>query len=298
MTSLTDSYRYAEKLTRTKARNFSYAFRFLPPERRRSICAVYAFSRRADDAVDAVEERQASAAEARSNLARLRLLLGEAPPGDPLAPALADTIRRYGIDRRHLEELLEGMEMDLVKKRYASFEELHGYCYRAASVIGLVCIEIFGHDGGEAPVLAEKLGVAMQLANIVRDVKEDEARGRIYLPREEMERFGYREEDLHAGVVDARFRALIRFQVERARECFRAAEPLFPLIHPESRYCPMLLMRLYLRILRLIEQRDYDVLGRRPSLPWRQKVLLAGSLWLEARAARRRLQAPIQKEVT
>ena len=95
--------------------------------------------------------------EMRASLARLRLLLADDPPGDPLAPALADTIRRFGIDRRHLEALLEGMEMDLVKKRYATFEELHGYCYRAASVIGLVCIEIFGHEGGEAPALAEKL---------------------------------------------------------------------------------------------------------------------------------------------
>jgi phytoene synthase len=299
MVSLEDSYRYAEALTRAEARNFFYAFRFLPPVRRRSICAVYAFSRRSDDAVDAVETAAASEEEARARLEVLRSFLGESPPDDPLVPALRDTIERFSVPRSALHELIAGMEMDLVKKRYESFAELYEYCYRAASVIGLVCIQIFGHRGGEAPELAIKLGIAMQLTNILRDLKEDERRGRIYLPADEMRRFGYTAGDISRSVVDDRFRALMRYQVARARTYFTAAQPLFPLLLPESRQCPVLLMRFYSRILDIIEERGYDVLSRRPRLPLLDKLRMAGSLWIESAALRRGLQAePIQKDVT
>ena len=283
MPTTLESYSYAEKVTRARAKNFYYTFWFLPPERRRSIFAVYTFSRRADDAVDSVGTGEAATDQARAELSFLRSFLGATPPDDLLVPALKDTMERFSIPRAPFDELLLGMEMDLVKKSYDTFEELFDYCYRAAAVIGLISIEIFGYQGSEAPDLAVKLGVAMQLTNILRDVEEDQARGRIYLPREDMDRFGYSPKDLLAGVVDERFRALMSFEVKRARRFFKEAEPLFPLILPESRYCPVLLMRFYSRILERIEQQRFDVLHRRPRLPWLEKLRIAGSTWLEAR---------------
>jgi len=288
MISTDASYRYAEQLTRAGATSFYYTFWFLPPVRRRSIFAVYAFSRRADDAVDSTEEGTGFGAErARADLDHLRALVGGSPPDDPLVPALRDTMERFSIDPGAFEEILLGMEMDLVKKRYETFDELRLYCYRAASVVGLICLEIFGHEGAGAREPAVDLGIAMQLTNILRDVLEDRERGRIYLPREDMARFEYTEEDLLRGATDERFRALMRLEVERARGYFTSAERLFPLIDPESRYCPILLMRFYSRILERIERQRYDVLSRRPSLAWHEKLRIAGSTWFEARAARR-----------
>jgi phytoene synthase len=286
--STEESYQYSQRLTRAAAKNFYYTFHFLPPERRRSIFAVYAFSRRADDAVDSVEEENTSPEKARRDLSYLRRFLGDDPPPDPLVPALRDTIQRFSISSKPFEELLAGMEMDLTKKSYQTFDELYLYCYRAASVVGIVCMEIFGYEKDAAVgELTAKLGIAMQLTNILRDVEEDLQRGRVYLPAEDLLRFDYTKEDLTRGIVDDRFRALMTFQVARAREYFRAAEPIFPLIRAESRYCPVLLMRFYSRILDLIERQGYDVLHRRPKLPWHEKIRLAGATWLQARAARR-----------
>ncbi|MBI4604100.1 MAG: phytoene/squalene synthase family protein [Planctomycetes bacterium] len=286
MISLESSYRYALDVARSRAKTFYYTFRFLPPERRRGILAVYAFSRRADDAVDSIEEAGSSPEQARAELAFLRSLLGPGPPDDPLAPALQDTIRRFAIPLRPFEELLAGMEMDLVKRSYATFEELRTYCYRAASVVGLACIEVFGHTDPAARESAVDLGIAMQLVNVLRDVAEDLARGRIYLPEEDMARFGYSADDLRRGVVDDRFRDLMRFEAARAREHFRRADALYPLVLPESRYCPVLLMRFYWRILERIERQGFDVLTRRPSLRWHEKVRIAGRTWLEAITSR------------
>lgn len=291
MISLEQSYRQAARITRSRAKNFYYTFLFLPPPRRRSIFAVYAFSRRADDAVDSVEELGTSPAEARASLAYLRSLLGPQAPDDPLVPALRDTIERYRISLEPFEELLAGMEMDLVKKSYDTFEELYAYCYRAASVVGLISIEIFGHSGPASRAPAEKLGIAMQLTNILRDVAEDLDRGRRYLPLEDLRRFDYGDADLQRRLVDDRFRRLMMFQVERARSYFREAEPLFPLLRPESRWCPVLLRRFYSRILDRIEEQGYDVFRRRPSLSFPQKLRIAGALWLESRRARRAVSA-------
>lgn len=285
MRSVGDSYRYCARLTRSRAKNFYYTFWFLPPERRQSIFAVYAFSRRADDTVDSVEEGQCDEAEARKGLAFLRSLLSESPPDDPLTPALQDTIRRFRIPLEPFEELLVGMEMDLDHKEYETFDELYQYCYRAASVVGLISIEIFGHDGPATHEPAVKLGIAMQLTNIIRDVAEDLQRGRRYVPAEDFRRFGYDLEELKEGVVDDRFRAVIRHQVQRAREYFKESAPLFPRVLPESRYCPVLLMRFYSRILDHVERRDYDVLRYRPSLTLMEKLRLAFALWRESRRA-------------
>ena len=280
MLSLDDSYTYAASLTRAKARNFYYGFRSLTPERRRAIHAVYAFSRRADDAVDSMESRPE---EARAELQRLIALLGNDPSDDPLAPAFRDAIRRFSLERQPFELLIEGMEMDLIKNRYETFEDLEAYCYRAASVIGLVCLPIFGYRGDEARKHAADLGIAMQLTNIIRDVDEDRRRGRIYLPLEDLRRFGCSEEALLSGREEPQLISLVKFQVDRARDFFRRAGALFPLVEPESRQCPKLLMRFYERILYKIEARGYSVLGSRIRLPWHEKIFLAGSAWIEAR---------------
>jgi phytoene synthase len=277
------SYDYAERIARREARNFYYSFRFLPPLRRRSILAVYAYSRRLDDAVDSVEEEAVDPLEARNRLEQLRRLLDPPPADDPLVPALHDTIKRFGIPLGLFTELIAGMEMDLSRRRYATFEDLYLYCYRAAGVVGLICIEIFGYTSALAPSPAEKLGIAMQLTNILRDVAEDLRRGRIYLPLDDLRRFDYGEDDLERGAVDERFRSLMRFEVDRARAYFAEAEALFPLILEESRYCPVLLKRFYSKILDLIEAQDYDVLGRRPRLGLHQKLRLLAGTWLESR---------------
>jgi phytoene synthase len=280
MLSLDDSYRYAESITRANARNFYYGFRSLTPERRRAIHAVYAFSRRADDAVDSMEARPGAA---RAELGRLLGLLGSEASDDPLAPALRDAIRRFSIERQPFELLIEGMELDLVKHRYETFEDLEAYCYRAASVIGLVCLPIFGYRDEAARKHAVDLGIAMQLTNIIRDVDEDRRRGRIYIPLEELRRFGCSEAAILSGREEPGFPGLVKFQVDRAREFFRRAMHLFPLLDAESRPCPKLLMRFYERILDKIEARGYAVLGRRIRLPWHEKIFLAGSAWIEAR---------------
>ena len=168
----------------------------LPPSRRNAIYAVYTFSRRADDAVDSVEELQTTPEEAEAKLEQLRALLRGEAPDDPLAPAIEDTIERFGVPLEHFEELIRGMEMDLHNQRYQTFEELYRYCYRAAAAVGLLCIEIFGYSEDTAQQHAEELGIAMQLTNILRDVREDMTRGRVYLPGEDLRRFNYSEAEL------------------------------------------------------------------------------------------------------
>ena len=283
------SYSHAREVTRREAKNFYYAFRLLDPARRNAIYAVYAFSRRADDAVDSVQEKNASEEEARSKLDGLsRLLRGEAPE-DPLSPALLDTIERFKIPVEHFSELLLGMEMDLEKKRYETFDELYTYCFRAASAVGLICIEIFGYseDAEAAHQHAEELGIAMQLTNILRDVREDMTLGRIYLPGEDLARFNYSEAELSRYEFTPAFRDLMEFQVERARDYFQRSEALFPLIDTQTRYCPVLLKRLYSKILDRIESQGYDVFSRRPALSRLQKLCMLMAAARDARKARR-----------
>jgi phytoene synthase len=288
MAGLSESYAYAEALTRAGKTTFFHTFRFLTPERRRSIFAVYAYSRRLDDAVDRVTEEgaiddTAATERAREELRFLSSFLEEDAPDDPLVPALRHTIEAFSIPRRHLEDLIRGMEMDLEVRRYPTFDDLYLYCYRAAAAVGLASIEIFGHDGEGTAEPAEALGIAMQLTNIVRDVAEDLRRGRIYLPLEDLARYSYGEDDLARGVVDERFRELMRFQVERARSYFERSDALFPRVRAESRYCPRLLRRFYSRILDVVERRGYDVLSRRPRLAAHEKLALFAKTWLEAR---------------
>jgi len=274
--TLEESYLYAGRLTRQKARNFSYSFWFLTPPRRRAIAAVYAFSRRLDDCVDGVTEGTIERAEAERGLEHMREMLAGGGP-DPLGPAIRETIRQFRIPIEPFGDLITGMKMDLDVSRYATFDDLRLYCYRAASTVGLICIEIFGHDGPATREPAVDLGIAMQLTNVIRDIPEDLRRGRIYLPGEEMKRFGYSEDELRRGEVNEAFRRLMAFQVARARDHFSRAKELLPHLRPESRRCPALLAAFYLAILERIERARYDVFSRRPRLPIVRKLVMAGA---------------------
>jgi phytoene synthase len=287
------SYAYAGQVARRAAKNFYYSFLCLPLAKRRSLWAVYAYSRRLDDAVDAIGALEGSAAlRARTEVEHLRRFVAPDPPDDPLVPALVDTLGRFRIDPRFFDELVEGMLMDLSIRRYETFADLRLYCYRAASVIGRICLEIFGYRDATAWAPAEDLGIAMQLTNIIRDVGEDLSRDRIYLPLEDLRRFDVSESTLAAGPRDPRFVALLEFEAGRAREHFDRARALFPLVDDDARFCPVVLAGIYSRLLDRIESSGFDVVTRR------QRVSTAKKLWIAWSAYRASRRGQIMNEVT
>ena len=200
---------------------------------------------------------------------------------EPLFIGLADVAATYNIPQRYFEEVLSGVESDLVKTRYADFAELREYCYRVASVVGLICIHIFGYTGGEAArQRAVDLGLAMQLTNICRDVREDWEFGRIYLPQDEMTRFGVSESDLANGVVTDQFGALMQFQIDRARQQFASGRELLAYLPRRSRACPAALGFIYGGVLNKIERAGYDVFRERIGLSKSAKLALMARAWL------------------
>lgn len=279
--TLSAAYAHCARVTRDARTNFAWAFATLPRDSRRAIRVFYAFSRVLDDAVDAgggVDER-------RARLDALRAELDRAWAGAPTEPvfvALADVARRFGVARAHCEELLDGVAMDLDTRRYPTFADTRTYCYRVASVVGLVCLRLFGCDDPAAEAPAIDLGLAMQLTNICRDVGEDLARDRVYLPQDELARFGVTEAALRAGTVDDAFRACVRFQVARAREHFARGRALLPLLPRRARACPAALAGGYEAILRRIEARDYDVLHGRVALSRFAKLRVVAGAWVRA----------------
>ena len=234
------AYDHCQEVTRREARNFYYAFVTLPRDRRRAIYAAYAFARLADDIADGDAAPEDKAAQLSDLRMRLRAAFAGAPE-TPVLLALADAARTYGIDPSLFEQLLDGVEMDLAPRRYATFDELRDYCYHVASVVGLISIEIFGYDDPCARDAAIDLGLAMQLTNIMRDVKEDADAGRVYLPQDEMAQFGYTEDALRAGVVDEHFVALMRHHAARARAYYARGARLLDYLSPRSRACPAVL---------------------------------------------------------
>ena len=279
------AYADCQKLTRREAKNFYYAFVTLPLEKRKAIYAAYAFCRHCDDSVD----EAASAEDKLSALADLRSSLAQAYQGQAPTPtflALADAADRYSIPQEYFQEIILGVESDLVKTRYQNFDELRQYCYRVASVVGLVCLQIFQYRDDAAREHAVDLGLAMQLTNIMRDVREDWNMGRVYLPQDEMARFGYTEEHLEAGVRNDAFVQLLRFQGERAREYFRSGFRLLPYLSRRSRACPAVLGAIYSRVLDRIEASEYDVLGeQRIALSTSEKARITAKAWLASTLA-------------
>jgi len=273
---LSAAYRHCQALTRREAKNFYYGFMLLPARQRRAIYAAYAFARECDDIVDAglpVEDASARLAAQRALLDRCL----EGSPDGPVFTALADAVRRYDIPRDYFYRLIEGVESDLTVRRYATFDDLKRYCYLVASVVGLISIEIFGYKGGEAARgYAADLGIALQLTNILRDVQEDLGRGRVYLPEDELVRFGYKADFLRQGVANEAFQRLMAFQVARAEEYFEEGRMLLPLLPRRARACVGVMAGIYRTILDDIRQRPEAVLRQRVSLSAGQKLALAG----------------------
>src|SRR5262245_46406359 len=276
--SLSRSYRYCERLARREAGNFYHAFRILPGAERRAMCALYAFLRISDDLADG----PGTVWEKRTLLDDWRKGLDRALAGDfchDIHPALCDIVAVYRIPRLYLDEALDGVAMDLEATRYATFAELYRYCYRVASVVGLSCIHIWGYAGEEAKTYAESAGIAFQLTNILRDLREDAERGRCYLPCEDLERFDYAREQLQRGQYDERFRDLMRFQVARAREYYDAARPLTRYLPAPGRAIFQVMTRTYRGLLDAIERRNYDVFSSRIRLSaWRKLTLAVQAL--------------------
>ena len=267
------AYDHCKRVTRAEAKNFYYAFRTLPAKKRRAIHAAYAFCRLCDDIADGdlpVDEKRRLLEDTRGRLGS---------DSHPVFRALRDTIDSFDIPVRHLHEIIDGVEMDLTRTRYATFEELEVYCYRVASAVGLVCIEIFGYTDERTKEYAVDMGLAMQLTNIVRDVREDSLRERIYVPLDELERFGYTEQELEQGVVNEPFRHLMGYQTARAREYFERGSRIVPLLSADSRACLALLHGVYSRILDRIEDAGFDVYSGRVGLPTHVKLLLLARLW-------------------
>jgi phytoene synthase len=274
LSQFSHSYAYCERLARREAGNFYHAFRILSRPQRRAMCALYSFLRVTDDLTDGAE----SAATKQVHLSSWRDQLNLALAGrysHPLHPAFHHAVRTYAIPREYLDAVLDGVGMDLTERVYASFSDLYAYCYRVASVVGLACIHIWGFTSEQAKVPAVQAGIAFQLTNILRDLAEDAARDRVYLPREDLERFGYSVEQLRRQERDDRFRALMKFQVERARGYYDAAMPLTHYLTPPGRAVYQVMLRTYRGLLDVIEQRDYDVYTRRVSLGAWHKLGLA-----------------------
>ena len=277
-TELELAYDHCQRIAKDQAKNFYYAFRTLPAQKRRAIYATYAFCRYCDDIADEplpVEEKQ-------RQLAHTRQLLADSKKGasrDPVFAALEDASHRFGIPVGYFEEVIEGVEMDLTWTRFQDFEELRAYCQKVASVVGLICIEVFGYQDPKAKDYAIDLGIAMQLTNIMRDIKEDAQRGRIYIPLDEMARFGYSEQELMDGVVNDAFLDLMRFQAARARRYFASGGRLMPLLLPKSRACPAVLHGVYSAILDRIESSGFNVFERRIGLSMPEKLFITAKLW-------------------
>lgn len=285
-TAIDRAYQRCHDFTRRRATNFYLAFAILPPEKRRAIYAAYAFSGAADDAVD----EAGSEAERRAALERSRATLaaaydGNAAEGDWLALALGDAVERFEIPREHFEQLLVGMEQDLTQTRYETWDDLEQYCYRAASVIGLICIAIFGYDERDAAEARERaiaMGKALQITNIMRDIAEDAERDRIYIAQEDLARYGYSERELLDGARSPAFNRLMAVYAQRAYRLYDEGRPLLRLLDgPRSRMCCNGLQGVYRQILNAIVAADYDVYSRRvgASKPQRLGQLLA--LWAE-----------------
>ena len=274
------AYEECGRITKQEATNFYYAFLTLPKHRRKAIYAAYAFCRDCDDAVD--DQSSMDLKLESVNLLREKLRLsyaGEA--ADPIFLCLGDVAKKFDIPQEYFEAVLMGVESDLVKKRYQDFEELKQYCYQVASVVGLICIQIFGYRDPIAKTYAIDLGLAMQLTNILRDIQEDLQLDRIYLPQEELERFNYSEEDLKAGVVNNQFKDLMMFQATRARTYFENGFRLSSYLSVRSRACPIALGGMYKIILRRIETSNFDVFHNRISLGTGEKIkIMCNSLLL------------------
>jgi 15-cis-phytoene synthase len=262
--NLNASYRFCRRIARTRARNFYYSFLLLSQPQKDAMCAIYAFMRYCDD----ISEGEAASREAihqwRADLDRA---LTRDYPANPLWPAFCDTVQRYRIPHQYFHEMIDGVSSDLEPRQIQTFDELYRYCYQVASVVGLTIIHIFGFDSPKALELAEKCGIAFQLTNILRDIREDREHGRVYIPAEDIQCFAA---DL--AKYDEKFIELMRFEAARARQYYDESRPLIGMVHPGSRRSLWALIEIYRRLLTRIEQANFDVLQHRIGLPMHAKL--------------------------
>ena len=282
---LKEAYRACEAITRKYSRSFFLSTQLLPAEKRRAIRALYAFCRTTDDLVDQPGQDTLRALAEWVTLVHAR----QAPPDNAVLLAWHDTAARYGVPQGLVDELLAGVAMDLTVSRYASFDDLWCYCYRVASVVGLISMQIIGGQAGAASY-AITLGVALQLTNILRDIGEDAARGRIYLPQEDMERFGVREDQLLAGSQkpgewksDPRFSALMNYEIDRAHALYEAAWPGIAMLNSDGQLAVAAAAEMYRGILARIVANDYDVFARRARVSLANKLLMLPRIWRRLR---------------
>jgi phytoene synthase len=277
MTALEASYAHCRRVARTRAKNFYYSFVLLSRAQRDAMCAVYAFMRYCDDLSDEPGANRAATEQ-------WRTALDEALAGrcgaHPVLPAFHDAVTRYRIPSRYFHEMIDGVASDLEPRRFETFDQLYRYCYQVASTAGLTTIHILGFDSQEALPLAEKCGIAFQLTNILRDIREDAARGRVYLPADDLARCGVREADIRSGVRTPEFIDLMDFETDRARQYYKESQPLVGLVAPRSRASLRALISIYSRLLDRIESSNYDVFTRRISLPaWEKSWIVLRALF-------------------
>lgn len=275
---------YCEALSKRSGSNFYYSFLFLPRPQREAMCAVYAFCREVDSAVDDPPE----GTNPREQIQYWRRELAAAYRSEATSPvtiSLSEHARRLNIPQEYFEDLLTGVEMDLTTHRYDTFADLYQYCYRVASVVGLICLKVFGTRSPLARDYAVDLGLAFQLTNILRDLGPDADRGRIYLPQEDLDRFGYTEDDLLNRRYSCRFIDLMRFECARARDFYARASQTAEALPPEDRRALTVaeIMRgVYVRILNRIERTEYRVYGPRISLAPPYRLAIAAGVWFRS----------------
>jgi phytoene synthase len=269
---------YCQRKAAGSGSSFYYSFLFLPPQRRRAITALYAFCREVDDVVDECVDPGL----ARTRLAWWRSELASTyagRPGHPVTQSLAEAVRTFSLPQELLAEIIDGMEMDLVQNRYADFKALHLYCYRVASTVGLLAAEIFGYEDRHTLKYAHDLGLAFQLTNIIRDVGEDARRGRIYLPAEEMARFGVTAEDILRARSSDAFRTLMAFQIERAEHHYAQAFAQLPARDRRAQRPGLVMAAIYRTLLDEIRRDGCRVLERRVALTPVRKLWIAWRAW-------------------
>ncbi|WP_332675286.1 presqualene diphosphate synthase HpnD [Aromatoleum sp.] len=274
-------HEYCQDKAAKSGSSFYYSFMFLPPERRQAITALYAFCREVDDVVDECQDAQI----ARTKLDWWRNEVVRVHSGEPTHPvtlALKDVVGRFNLPLEQLIEIIDGMEMDLMQSRYLDFKGLQLYCYRVASVVGLLAAEIFGYQDRQTLKYAHDLGMAFQLTNIIRDVGEDARRGRIYLPIDELQRFKVPASQIMEGRHDDNFRELMAFQAARARKYYDQALDELPAVDRKNQRPGLVMAAIYRTLLDEIERDGFLVLDRRTSLTPMRKLWIAGSTWVRA----------------
>jgi 15-cis-phytoene synthase len=269
------SYKSAEGIARNRARNFYYSFMVLPSRKKLAFYAVYAFMRYCDDISDGqagVEAKRTMLGEWRK---QLDAVFSDSALENSILPAFRDAVNHFSIPAEYFHWIIDGAEMDLDVFQYESFQDLYTYCFNVASAVGLVCLQIFGFSGNSAKKYAEQCGIAFQLTNILRDVKEDAEMGRIYLPAEDLKKFDYSPEELRRGIIDERFIKLMEFEAARAREYYVQARKLIPLVEDASRPALWAMIEIYERILNRIIQKRFNVFHHSIRLPKTEKLFIA-----------------------